>query len=1111
MKAPPARLGSITRVVTLVGVVLFWGITGFSRDSDEQADEADSLAPAWTSTDTKLANHYLRLLQKDPAYGQVLDLLWDLYEKKAQTDLLLQYLDEAASGDQAIAKVIHGHLLRKNGELDAARLRYDEALAIDASLIPPLKALAEIADQQGRSGKALSYYTRLLDQIPIETEDGLVIRLRKAQLHNQQGNREAAVELWNALLAAHASDAQLRGEIVAFLLEAGETETVISLLEESAEESGVRQQLAALNEIVRIHELVGDFDASIDAIDRALSKLHFRSHDYRSFFARKVRLHERFDRLSELEGRLRVAASPVDAPEKALNDLAELFHLTANPQEEEAIVSRIVERVPEDIDAKVRLARIQMRNDRYEAAATTLDSLLETEPNAPLSLIFLRARVALGADNRAEAESVLQSYLEAEVRPSEEVREIIDFARANYLDRLVESLLRDLGKSGVAGSDGVSAPLELARFLKERGRTDQAVETLASYVAGAGESVTERARRLFQQAVALGDLGLLREALASVDEAILLAPEKSEFLSARVTLLIDSDQVEAAVAQLESIRELTDGIDAVTEIDQRIFSLLRGQYQKEIEPPSIDPFSQASGMTTLEQFQRAATAVNQATLRAGNEPLPKELRDYYDAILKTASAEPSLSNRYRAAWWAFKLQNNQECYSQLVKATEEAGGPVLEAERLLLQLAEQNERLTLMVQHLGNLITLDPENAIEYRQRRAELRFELGYEDEAVRELKALAAAPDASLDTLSTLARVYRRQGNQRRQIEVWEQAYRRANLFEKRRVVKQLTTALIEMAQPQEALEAQLDLISRETDIIQRRKQFDAQVTLARKTGDEPGFRTSQPQLDWLIERYRAFAAESPFDHFYPEALARLYAEVGEDELAFEAMKKAYYMSGQDDRLLSPLGDLAEEVDDLNAAIYYTRQQLARGEGEESIENWANLIGMLEKSFRVEEADAVRQRLEGRFGRDPEFLESLVLEYEKQGSIRAQTRVLERLVALRPWDLTSHFRLGLVRRKRGDDEAAKQSFAAVIVGSEPFALPDDRDAMPLPLLRSSTIDSDIRDDPTLIFEPWLLSIESMPYLGGNLQDEMATVLQKPYPEFTEIPQDEPYLRLRA
>ena len=237
-----------------------------------------------------------------------------------------------------------------------------------------------------------------------------------------------------------------------------------------------------------------------------------------------------------------------------------------------------------------------------------------------------------------------------------------------------------------------------------------------------------------------------------------------------------------------------------------------------------------------------------------------------------------------------------------------------------------------------------------------------------IRELKALAAKPGASLNTLATLAKVYQRQGSPGKQIEVWQRAYRDASIFEKRRIVKQLATALLENNQPEEALEVQLDLIERESDELQKRKQLDTQLTVAR----------SHYLLGWLLRRYTDITQQKPFDPFFAEALARIHLASENEPKAFEQLKKAYYMSGQREDLLDELGRLANTLGDLDSAIYYRRQLLARDDGSQ-LEHWEALVEMLEKDLRVEEADRLRLRLESKFGREPEFLEELAETYLK------------------------------------------------------------------------------------------------------------------------------------
>ena len=178
-------------------------ISVISQDSEKPGDKggiAGAVSP-WTEADTRLANHYIQLLQKDPAYGKVLDLLWDVYDKKSQTSLLLDYFKGASVSGPTVARLIYAHLLRKSDQIEEARPIYDQVLEVEPGNLPALKALAEIADQQKRWAKALSLYTRLVEVIPAADDEGIAIRMRKAELHRLQGQAPEAVAT-NAKAAA---------------------------------------------------------------------------------------------------------------------------------------------------------------------------------------------------------------------------------------------------------------------------------------------------------------------------------------------------------------------------------------------------------------------------------------------------------------------------------------------------------------------------------------------------------------------------------------------------------------------------------------------------------------------------------------------------------------------------------------------------------------------------------------------------------------------------------------------------------------------------------------------------------------------------------------------
>jgi len=1045
---------------------------------------------AWSASDTRLANHYIKLLQKDPAYGNVLDLLWDLYGKKDQTPLLLQYFRGASEKDSTVAKLIYAHLLRKDEQTDEARDLYSEVLDAQPGSVPALRALAEIADQQNRTAKALSLYTRLVEAIPVTDPDSIPIHLRKASLHKLQSQTDAAVAVWEELLRAYPNNIPLRTEIVSFLLEAGETKIAIGILEELAASDDPRQKLNAIVELNRLHEFVGDFDTAVEAAQRGLRLLHFRNHEYAELFSRLVSIHERFERLPELEEALRSEVSDANPTERSLFDMAEFFRLTASPVGEEETLARLVVILPANIDYRMRLIDARIRNDQYAEAAEVLDAMFAETETPPLDLVLLRARIVLQLQDRDAAEALLDAYL-AEYEPdADDVGTIVAFARTNYLDGLVERLLR---------RDGVSNPLELARFLHERGRDEQAMEAIRTFIDAAGEATTERAARLHQAALVLQELDQRKDAIALIEEAIELAPENGQFLSARANLFVEDKRIVDAIEQLESLWTREEALEKKSEIDQRLFSLLRGHFSEMPEPNEDEEILKSGEIQSLAQYRRLALAASRVG-RQGDEPPPAELRDYFNNILETAKTQPTTGNRYRAAWWSFKLQDYQECFQQLTKATAEAGHPVLAVETMLLNLAELNERPTLMVRHLTTLAEIDPANKEDYLQRRAEMRFELGFEDEAVRELKGLVESPDASLSTLATLAKIYRLQGSIGKQLDVWQRAYRQANVFEKRRIIKQLSTALIENGKPEDALKAELELLESESDPVQRRKQLDTQLTIAR----------SHFLLDWLLERYVELSQRHAFDRFYPEALARVHRASGNTREAFEAMKKAYYMSGQSELLLGELGQLADELGDLKSAIYYRRQLLAK-EGGDDLENWRTLVEMLERDLRVGEAERLRKRLESKFGRNPDFLRELAKHYLENGQAASAERTLGKLVELRDWDIKARFRFGLLQAERGSAEDALATFETILTETQDTTYPAGFGDRVFPLIRVANLSAEAKDDPGTELDGFVFSVEGYPYFGGTLQDEIAEEFQEPHPELSYLPKAAYQIRLRS
>ena len=1109
----------LQRMACLGGVVfLSWfGIAGAQdADSDNEADpgeEAESLS-TWTESDTRLANHYLQLLQQNPEYGNVLTLLWQLYEKHDQTGLLLEYLKGAAEQQpgSVVAVILHGHLLRKNEQFDEAREAYGLVLEKEPENLIALRGAAEINEQQGRMAKALALYRRLVELSPsIDTEDAVAIRLRQASLLRESEQLDEAAVIWNELLAARPTDTRLRSEIVAQLIESGRTEDAIAALEGLAEDRDPAQRLTSLDSLARLYEFIGDFDQASVSMREAMGILHFKHHQFASLFERLVRLHERFDRLPELESGLEEEASRENPSERSVFLMAEFYRLTANPSREETWIRRLAELVPGNVDYRLRLVDTQMENDQYAAAAETLDGVLSSQADPPLALILLRSRIALNLEGREAAEAVIDAMLaRGSNRDLDTLRRVLDFARKHYLDSLVERLLGgEDGQRIASGGDNESAPMELARFFHERGRTRQAEKALRDYVAEAEGSPILKAARLAEVTAAFRELNLSEAAMDAIEEAISLAPENTDFQMARAEIFIDRKETEKAIAALEQIWQAVSEFKVRTEIDQRLFSLMRGMSDEPAAPGAGAGTGGGPGFTgpprTMEEFRRLSAIANRS-VRAADDPPPRRLMDFYDAVKEAAEESPSLATRYRAGWWASKLQDTAEASYQLNTAREEAGGePVVEIEKLLLSLFELYEQYPQMARQLEKLAEIDPDNARDYRQRWAEMRFLLGYEDEAIRTLEELAKSPEVSLNTLKTLASLYQKQGRTQAQVAVWQDAYRRGNVFEKRKIIKQLSTTLIELGRHEEALKMQLDLMERETDLVQKRKQFDSQLSVA----------TRHFLIDWMATRYRELAQQNPFDRFYPEALARVLRAKGDYDDAFVAMKRAYYMSGQDRDLLEDLGELAGLTKDLKAAIYYRRQMIALNEEEASPEAWRSLIEMMERDLRVGEADQIRERLEGKFTQDADFLVQVATLYRKEGRLADAERVLDRLTSLRPWDAASWLTYGLILNWRGKEADALAAFEKAIEETEESAVvaAKGKGVRSWPVIATGRLGVavDVTDADSNAMASMVRAMSDYPYVDGEVQESIVTWLERGHSEFQLVPGGLPDIRLRA
>lgn len=1029
----------------------------------------------WDESDTAVANHYIQALQQTPDYGKVLDLLWDHYEKHDQTRLLLQYFDQASQAENALtAKLINGHLLRKKGNLEAALEAYEAVYAKTTTNAFVVRALAQTHLAAEHNEQAAEFFEQLAKLEDPAEASWVETQLTRANLLRELSRVDEAIGVWREMLDARPGDLDLRKRIVAQLLEEGRTEEAIEIYAVLTEDADPERRLLAMKELGRLFEFIDDFDNAVKTYREALSTIHFKHFLHDEFLSRLVRVHERFGRIDELKTDWENAANAENPTEAALLRMVKFHELTAEPKEQETWLIRLTELVPANTIYRQELAELFFENDKFDEAGALAEELAEKMKPTPVTIALLQARVALSLHGVETAEQLLADYLETHPPTREGLKRLLRFSQTHYLDGLTEKLLLDQQANGWA-EEGQIPELTLAAFHHERGRLAKVEETLTAYVDSAPNE-QQRGERLLRVAEVFRDLRMLREAQAAVREAEELGQAKRGHFLVLAETFVEQQDIKNAIETFQKVWEMSDRTEQRIEVDDRIFSVLRATSDDDLlGDDTLPETAEGEFWTGLWQF--------------------------YNFLKRTAETDQAPKNRFRVAWWAIRVEDYSEAYKQLPLLHNPAE-PVMAYEEMLLDLAERTENRALVIRQLELISSVNPARDEEYRIRKALMRLELGYEDEAVRALRNLVDRPESTLKAVQALAKAYKQQDRTRALEELWAAAFEKADLLERRQILKPYTNALIELGRVPDALAVMSEMIEAESDLNQRRKLLQDQLSFA----------TERYLLEeWMLPRYAELARQQPLNRFYPEALARVHITLGNFDEAFAAMKRAYYMSNNDADLLEELGELASKSSDLKAAIYYQRQLIASEDEETSPDEWLALIDRLEDDLRVAEADLTRQRLESKFGQDPEFLRQLGIHYLNSGDRESARRVLEKIAALRPWDSETLLELGLLMLELGDETRAAETFARILDETAESAPPPDSGLIKLPFVGAH------RERPIpgqavgLGLEMIAEYVEEYRALPDDMLDELAEWLREAKPQFSRKPGTVEDLRLRA
>ncbi|WP_409214471.1 tetratricopeptide repeat protein [Prosthecobacter sp.] len=1084
---------------------------------------AQTTAKAWSERETRLANEYLSLLVQQPEYGRVLDLLWALYEKHEATKLLVENVSQqAASSKHSSVLLVHGHLLRRSGDLAAAVAKYDEVLKAEAKNGFALRSRADLAVEMKQPDAAIALLQRLAE---VESTAGTWLEI--GNLSFGSGKAVAAAAAWEQAASLQPGDFALARQVAQLLLQAGFAERAASFFAKLADQKDPQRKLDALYDLARIYELADQFAKADQALKDGLALLHFRDGRYLDFFRRRVRLHERFGALDELQKVLVAAAEVTPPSEPALLNAMRFFAITVEQDEQVRWLRELVRAVPQVEDYRWELVRALLDHEGAVEAAKLLDERLKSDGSDLPAIVLLRCEADLRGGDADSATKRLMKLLEQQ-HTAEVEKQVLVFAQTRALDAVIEKILRARMERDPQKAEAV---FDLAGFFRLR-RDVVAEDKLLREFTGGAATAEEQQKRLSDAAAFLA-------ASNNTDSAIILAREAVSKPSAGrdgwlrlAELLAEQGESEEAAEWVEKAWHASTTDEERVDVDERLLSILMGDAKATAKPATNGEFKLPDAFTGTGFASDEGDGPKR-------EKLPERVMEFALQVIAAAQqgdfkSKAAQAAGFRGCWWAVRTNRFDEAYALLCRLefdpeTKQARPVSLVVEQLKLDLAQADENLSLVERQLRLLSERDAAGKVRYTLRLAELLLESerradsetsspGWKSNTPLPPPGVAAAkvlervyrefPESG-QLLSALTQIYFLQRRVEDALNLWKQAVKRVEGSAALPLLESYADILLRQHKIAEHVEVQAQIMERETDVKRRREVLRRcidRLTFSDASGGELAPSVARDRLKLLERALLERVQRHPFDGFYHEALAQVFERGGDHVKAFASMKQAYYTAPDTPFSLDQLRDAALKVADVKSAIYFQKQIAAGAPPKEVAAESRRLVELLEQTFQITEADRVRRRLESRFAQDAAALEELAKYYQTTGQDEAERRVYEQMSRVRAWDGRARLRLALKCLRFADVAEAEKQLRMVLaapVKAGAYALKGVR--APLPL-------TDTRRTGGGVTTGDLVSLLDLaPGLERKELDTLRAFLGQPRAEFAELPEDAALVRLRA
>ncbi len=1090
--------------------------------------QSQTMDKAWSERETKLANEYLSLLVQQPEYGRVLDLLWTLYEKHDATKLLVENVSQQAKASKFPAvKLVEAHLIRKSGDLPRAAQMYDELLKADKTNLTLLQARAAVARELSDPATAFTLIKQAAELVPPGDPQGPLLWIELGGMALAGGKNAEAADAYERAANLKPQDIELARQVAQLLLQAGFPERAASFFAALADQKDPQRKLDALYDLARIYEHADQFPKADKALKDGLALLHFRDGRYLDFFRRRVRLHERFGALEDLQKALVAAANATPPAEQALFDASHYFELTVDLDERLNWLRELVRVVPQVENYRWELVRALLDHEGAVEAAQLLDERLKGDGSDLPAIVLLRCEADLRSGNADSATKRLIKLLETQSATDVE-KQVLAFAQTRALDAVMEKILRARVERDPQKAEAV---FELAAFFRARRDVVAEDKLLREFTNGA-VTAAERQQRL-------GDASAFLAASNNIDSAIILAREAvskpgagREAWLRLAELLAEQGENEEAAEWVEKAWYASMTDEERVDVDERLLSILMGDAKSTAKPAANGEFKLPDAFTGTGFASDEGDGPKR-------EKLPERVMEFAQKVIAEAKkgdfkSQAAQAAGFRGFWWALRTNRFEEAYDLIYRLefdplTKKARTVSLVVEQLKLDLAQADENFSLVERQLLRLSELDAPGKVRYTLRLAELLLETERRVDAETESRGwksntplpppgAAAAkvlervyrefPESG-QLLSALTQIYFLQRRVEDALNLWKQAVKRVEGPAAVPLLESYADILLRQHKISEHVEVQAQIMERETEVKRRREVLRRcidRLTFSDASGGELAPSVARDRLKLLERALLERVQRHPFDGFYHEALAQVFERSGDHVKAFASMKQAYYTAPDTPFSLDQLRDAALKVADVKSAIYFQKQIAAAAPPKEIAAESRRLVELLEQTFQIAEADRVRRRLESRFSQDAGALEELAKYYQTTGQDEAERRVYEQMARVRTWDGRARLRLALKCLRFADEAEAEKQLQVVLstpLKAGSYALKGVR--APLPL-------TDTRRTGGGVTTGDLVSLLDLaPGLERKELDTLRAFLGQPRAEFAELPEDAALVRLRA